>query len=110
NPLLSPPSLSNALSAWFTIHSDLYMPFTLTIWSLTAALSYTLFGALHPAPFHLTTVLIHLISTLLVWHLLHTLLARLHHIKILNPPSQPPPTTATSLIPSPHLPPLLGAL
>ncbi len=80
NPFLNPVSLEHVLAFWRAPYAHLYIPFTYTLWALTAAISWRLppdaagQALLAPQLFHSLNVLVHLLSVLVVWRLIHRLL------------------------------------
>src|SRR2546421_3044404 len=81
NPRLNPPTVRNVL--WYWGHSELglYMPVTYTVWEALAAVARLEaadeFGiALNPWLFHAASLIVHIGSVLLVFHILRRLTAR----------------------------------
>src|SRR2546429_6894698 len=82
NPALRSLTLDHLLSFWRTPYAHLYIPFTYTLWALTAAVSRWVtpqpIGStlLDPHIFHSLNLLGHLLSVLVVWRIVHLLLGR----------------------------------
>ena len=77
NPLLNPPSISNTLKFWQEPYQHLYIPFTYTIWSIIAWFSKSVNPAvdkLNPSIFHTANLIFHILSALIVFAILKTLL------------------------------------
>jgi hypothetical protein len=70
NRAFLPPSLSHTIRFWIEPFFGMYIPFTYTVWQLTALLS------LSPFPFHLLNFVLHLANTFLVFALILFLLER----------------------------------
>jgi protein O-mannosyl-transferase len=68
NAAFHPPSLQHIFRFWLEPFFGMYIPFTYTVWQLTALLS------LSPFPFHLLNVTLHLLNTFLVYSLILFLL------------------------------------
>jgi tetratricopeptide (TPR) repeat protein len=74
NPRLNPPTSSAAFSYFYTPVAGLYAPVTYDSWLAIAALTRTPAGELHAWPFHLASVIAHLLATLVAFQLLDRLL------------------------------------
>ena len=71
NPDMNPPTWRSTLSYWGKPAKGLYAPVTYTVWSALAAVSRSpIDGALRPSSFHLTSVLAHGLSVLVVYAIL----------------------------------------
>src|SRR5690349_11634983 len=67
NPQLRPPSLASLLQFWLHPVEGLYVPVTWSYWSSLAAMR------MDPAVFHAGSVLLHLLSAMVVFAILHGL-------------------------------------
>src|SRR5262252_2431153 len=82
NPGLRSVTLDHMLGFWRTPYAHLYIPFTYTLWALTAAVSRWVtpqpIGGVSPDPrlFHSLNLLVHLLSMVVVWRIVRFLLAR----------------------------------
>jgi protein O-mannosyl-transferase len=82
NPALRSVTLDTILGFWRAPYAHLYIPFTYTLWALTAAVSRWVTlqpsgGApLDPQLFHSLNLLVHLVSVLVVWRIVRMLLGR----------------------------------
>jgi hypothetical protein len=81
NPALRSITLDHFLSFWRAPYANLYIPFTYTLWALTAAVSRwvtpqpTGGTPLDPQIFHSLNLLGHLLNVLVVWRIVRLLLA-----------------------------------
>lgn len=88
NPLLNPPSLSNILQFWKEPYQHLYIPFTYTIWSITAWISQLANPAvnkLNPSVFHTANLIFHILNTLIVFSIIRLLLRNIYNIQVKHP-------------------------
>ena len=82
NPYLQQPSLENLLHFWRYPYEGLYTPLTYTVFALAAWAPSLLTGALakgivpDPRVFHSLNLLLHLLSVLSVWAIIHLLMSR----------------------------------
>src|SRR5262245_14133289 len=76
NPYLHSVTLEHLLAFWRAPYAQLYIPFTYTLWALTAAVSRWLTTRLDPQVFHSLNLLMHLLSVLVVWHIVRLLVSR----------------------------------
>lgn len=81
NPTLNPRVSWTGLAAnWTRPTSHIYIPLTYTVWTLLAIVARVPPDdagiSLNPLWYHLANVIVHLLSALLAWRLLHALLGR----------------------------------
>ena len=82
NPYLHSLTWHNILAFWREPYAELYIPFTYTLWALTAAVARgvtanpTGEAPLDPRLFHTLNLLVHLLNVLVVWRILRLLLDR----------------------------------
>src|SRR2546421_2178790 len=92
NPYLQSLTFDHILAFWHTPYAELYIPFTYTLWALTAAVSrgvtaHATAGApLNPLFFHTLNLLVHLLSVLVVWRIVYLLLDRTTQRTATSPP------------------------
>ena len=84
NPYLHSLTWNNILAFWREPYAELYIPFTYTLWALTAAASrgvtaliQLVEAPLDPRFFHTLNLLVHLLNVLVVWRILRLLLGRI---------------------------------
>jgi tetratricopeptide (TPR) repeat protein len=80
NPLIQHPSPANMMFYWRHGFMDLYVPVTYTVWTGVAFISQAIgrgdrAGNLDPHVFHAASILVHAVNALLVFGLLHRLVA-----------------------------------
>lgn len=88
NPLLNPPSLSNILQFWKEPYQHLYIPFTYTIWSITAWISQSAHPAadkLNPSVFHTANLIFHILNALIVFSIIRLLLRHISNVQVKHP-------------------------
>jgi len=81
NKHYNPPSLSNVGSVWTNLVYGTYIPLTYTVWGGLAMLTQLdtpgpLGELFNPYPFHIATILVHVINVLLVWTLARKLIGQ----------------------------------
>ena len=74
NPFLNPATLENTLHFWTESYKRLYVPLTYSVWSFLASLSQSTGGELNPRIFHAANIILHILSSLLVFGILRTVL------------------------------------
>jgi tetratricopeptide (TPR) repeat protein len=80
NPALRSVTLDNILGFWRAPYAHLYIPFTYTLWALTAAVSQWVTPQptngipLDPWFFHSLNLLVHFLTVLVVWRIVRILL------------------------------------
>ena len=74
NPDFNPPSPAKIAKYWRGPHMNLYLPVTYTLWGGLSAVARD-GGTLDARYFHATNLLLHIVSTLLVYAILRTLAA-----------------------------------